>query len=530
MTLLLLLGCHADPVPDEGVADTDERATAYDDTRVLEVALTLGDGDWEALRGETRSLWDIFGGDCLAEPFESPFSWYAGDATVDGVHLGTVRVRKKGFLGSLESARPSLKLDLGRGVHGVTRLTLNNGREDPTGLRTCLAYKTYAAAGVPAPRCTLAHVIVNGEDLGVYANVEPIDENFLTRRGFSPDGALFEGTLSDFREGWTGTFDPETESADVADLHRVVEAVDSSDLDLLSDAVDLDAYLDFWAAEVLVGQWDGYSANTNNFFVYDDPSTGLIRLLPWGPDAAFDSDAASVRANAALAQAVLVAPGGEEAYLAHVTALLDDVWDGDAMAEEVDRLADLADPWQGDEFRADVGSLRAFVEGRADAIRAELVADPTVSTGALRETPCFVERGSIATTFSTTWDTLGRDPWTTGSTTMAVTWDGVPLTMTSGGAIAGAQGDTAVAAAYASRSDGSYLVSYAYLSVDALAPGRFPFDFVDVVGVLLYSNGTSGPGLAAYVAEGEVTFDAAGSSPGDVVSGRIDGKLVAYGW
>ena len=30
-------------------------------------------------------------------------------------------------------------------------------------------------ARLPAPRCNLAHVVVNGEDLGTHSNVEPID-------------------------------------------------------------------------------------------------------------------------------------------------------------------------------------------------------------------------------------------------------------------------------------------------------------------------------------------------------------------
>ncbi|MDP2313545.1 MAG: CotH kinase family protein [Pseudomonadota bacterium] len=541
MLILLFLGCHSDGADsqDGNAVVVEEGAGLYDDTRVLEVTLTLDDADWEALRNQTRTVWDTFAGDCLAQPFDSPFDWYVGDATVDGVSLGAIGVRKKGFLGSLDATRPSLKLALDhlRGdteFDGVTRLTLNNGHEDPTGLHTCLAYSTYTAAGVPAPRCTLAHVTVNGEDLGVYANVEPVDEDFLARHGLARDGGLFEGTLSDFREGWTGTFDPKTHASDVAQLDRVKTAIDTGDLAAIAEVVELDAYLDFWAAEVLVGQWDGYDANTNNYFVYDDPSTGRIRFIPWGADATFDRAAPFaadwVAANSALSRAVLLAPGGEEAYRAHLLALLDDAWDGEERVAEVNRLADLAEPWQGEGYRADVRVLREIVEGKEDLLRAALDADPAAWNGALRDQPCFVERGSIAATFSTSWGTLGESPWTTGSMTMDLTWDGAVVPLTPAGAVAGAQGETAVVATLASKPDGSYLVSYVYFPVDALTPSQLPFDFVDVVGVLLSSDGASTPSLVAYAAEGGVTLDLAGSGAGDAVQGHIAGTLFSYGW
>ena len=52
----------------------------------------------------------------------------------------------------------------------------------------------------------------------------------------------------------------------------------------VEELVDVDQFLEFWAAEVLLGHWDGYNGNTNNFWVYvgDD---GRLRFLPWGIDA-----------------------------------------------------------------------------------------------------------------------------------------------------------------------------------------------------------------------------------------------------
>lgn len=514
-------------------ADPVAPAALYDDTRVLEVELALDASEWDALRAETRSLWDVYGGDCLATPQGSPFTWHSAEATIDGVAVGSINVRKKGLLGSLSTDRPSLKLDLG-GVRydGFDALTLNNGREDPTGLRTCLAYATFAAADVPAPGCTLAHVTVNGADLGVYANVEPVDERFLARRGFTPDGGLYEGTLSDFRDGWTGTFEPKTDASDVSHLDRVVDAVVAEDLDAIGAVVDLDAYFDFWTAEVLAGLWDGYDGNTNNFFVYDDPASGQIRFVPWGPDAAFDSAtpfaAPWVTANSALARAVLAAPGGEDAYRARLEEALD-AWDGDAMVDEVDRLAALAEPLQSEATGTAVDDLRGIVAGREDAIRAGLAAAPGGRTGALRDPPCFVARGSIAVTFATRWDTLDRNPSLAGSATLDLTWDGASVPLTARGAVAGAQGADAVVAAFASAPDGER-VAYVYLPLDAMRTASIPFDFAEVVGVFQTANGGSPPKLAAYVGDGSLSFEAAGQDADAPVIGGFSGTLYAYGW
>jgi hypothetical protein len=65
---------------------------------------------------------------------------------IGGERVPDVSVRKKGFLGSLSTVRPSLKLDFGRGdhdgrtFHGTRDLTLNNNHQDRTNAKQCVAY------------------------------------------------------------------------------------------------------------------------------------------------------------------------------------------------------------------------------------------------------------------------------------------------------------------------------------------------------------------------------------------------------
>lgn len=123
----------------------------------------------------------------------------------------------------------------------------------------------------------------------MYANVEAVDDHFVTRTVGDDDVPLFEGTLSDLREGWSATYDLDSDSADLALLAPLVAAVESEDVDQIAAVIDLDAYVRFWVAEVMLGHWDGYAWNTNNYYVYLDPDDGKARSLPWGPDAALSS-------------------------------------------------------------------------------------------------------------------------------------------------------------------------------------------------------------------------------------------------
>ncbi len=43
----------------------------------------------------------------------------------------------------------------------------------------------------------------------------------------------------------------------------------------------------FWAIESLIGFWDGYTQNQNNYFDYENPKNGKIYFMPWGADGCF---------------------------------------------------------------------------------------------------------------------------------------------------------------------------------------------------------------------------------------------------
>ena len=99
------------------------------------------------------------------------------------------------------------------------------------------------------------------------------------------------GTISDFTPEYRGTFENKIDAYDggLGNINALVSVVgDTSDAGLedLATLVDLDRFLTFWATEVLVGHWDGYAGNRNNYHFYREVG-GLFVFIPWGVDDTF---------------------------------------------------------------------------------------------------------------------------------------------------------------------------------------------------------------------------------------------------
>src|SRR5204862_227372 len=79
-----------------------------------------------------------------------------------------------------------------------------------------------------------------------------------------------------------------------------------------------------------------------------------------------------------------------------------------------------------------------FVTGRRGVLMPELEAGGADWTFPLRNSPCMGQVGTVTTTFTTTFGTVGSDPFASGDATLAFTFGGVPLaTGGNGGAVAG---------------------------------------------------------------------------------------------
>ncbi|MFT4976161.1 MAG: spore coat protein CotH [Myxococcota bacterium] len=552
IALFLALTACRPAEPSQTSPDTEPPAVAdpvYDLGSLLRVELELPEADWQALQAQTRSFEEtLMVEDCQEQPFDSPYTWFEGSARINGEDFERIDIRKKGFIGSLSTDKPGLKLDLGEyddtTFHGERRLTLNNSISDPALIRQCLTYAAFNDAGLPASRCSLAQVTVNGEDLGIYVNVEPLKEPLIARHFERADGNLYEGTLSDFREGWTGTLEKKTneDEDDWSDIEALVEAASADDgalLDELSAVLDLDQFFSFWAMEALTQHGDGYAGNTNNFYLYADPSDGRFRFLPWGVDmtlGVWEADEAgpgvvSVYANSTLTHRLYALPEGRQRYEDALRGLLSEAWDEDRIFERIDTMAALIEPELSEREWRRVSSELEDVRALVDARRAGLAGALPESAGELRESFCFTPSGAVEIAFETTWGTLSsEDMFSTGASTMYLDFgDGTVLDIDDGSAVIGiAEGGTVLyLPAWISETEA--VLIYASLSSADITPGTVELDLSERLGALFYldTETMTDFAFASYIV-GELSFTEADTATGAAVAGSMTGQFFSF--
>lgn len=180
--------------------------------RVLDVQITVAEKDWNKIRLQSRNFFEALQEKRKYEPIEAPYVYVTAKVTIDGLEFPEVGIRKKGFIGSQNRNRPSLKIKLNHidkkaELGGQSMLTFNNNNQDITLMSQFMGYALFNAAGATAPRCGYAKISVNGKLIGLYSHVESVRKPLL-KRGFQDDrGTLFEGTVVDFYEGWENSFE-----------------------------------------------------------------------------------------------------------------------------------------------------------------------------------------------------------------------------------------------------------------------------------------------------------------------------------
>lgn len=214
---VFLSGCHADVEETHFeslklASETIKLDDLFPRDRVMMVDIELAPADWNTIRHQSRPIHKSLQPKRQFEMLLSPYTYVEAKVVIDGVEFPRVGLRKKGFIGSLSSSRPSLKVKLNRfdeegGIDGLSTLTFNNNQQDVSQMSQFIGYSLFNAAGSPAPRSALARVTVNGKNLGIYSHVESVKKHMMERAFGNSDGILFEGTVVDFYEDWEGGFE-----------------------------------------------------------------------------------------------------------------------------------------------------------------------------------------------------------------------------------------------------------------------------------------------------------------------------------
>ena len=230
--------------------------------------------------------------------------------TVDGEVFPEVGVHFRGkssFMMIPEGRKRSLNVSLDfvhkkQRLDGYRTLNLLNGNGDPSMMSTVL-YSQIARTYIPAPKANFVRVVINGENWGVFANVQQfnkefLQENFQTGKGArwkvpgSPNGQGGFEYLGNDVEEYRKRYEIKTDD-DPEDWEALIElckALNETPIDKLEEAlkplVDFDSLLWFLALDCTLMNSDGYWVRASDFTFYRDED-GKFHFIPGDMNEAF---------------------------------------------------------------------------------------------------------------------------------------------------------------------------------------------------------------------------------------------------
>jgi spore coat protein CotH len=174
------------------------------------------------------------------------------------------------------------KWDKAGRFHGLRRLNLEANPYTNAPVRDRVGMWLMRQAGLIAPRVNHARVFLNGQYLGLYQNLEIIDEEFLKARFARPGGNLYEDGHKLVTNKSTG------DQTRLWDLENLIEAEPltgdhSRFYAELQRLMDVHQALREMAVEAALPTPDNFSNGSTNFYFYDDPDRGFV-VLPWDLD------------------------------------------------------------------------------------------------------------------------------------------------------------------------------------------------------------------------------------------------------
>ena len=182
------------------------------------------------------------------------------------------------------------------------------------------------------------------------------------------------------REG----YDP-TDRTPLRELHARLAQIPSSDFyPAINQVFDFDTYLTMWAAAAVMGYWDGYPNDPNNYRIYHDPSDDRWTLIPSGIDQLLEKNVDPFQPVGLLSIRCLAEEDCAAAFRSRLAEVID-LFEGSnyaAMARSIEKQvraeveADPRKEFSVEDWRQAVDDTVAYIKRRPGELRA-LLARPT---------------------------------------------------------------------------------------------------------------------------------------------------------
>ncbi len=183
--------------------------------------------------------------------------------------------------------------------YGFKQLSFSSNWSDSSLLREKVTADIFREAGVPSAQTAFYAMYVNyGEGpiyFGLYTAVEVIDDTVIETQFDDDSGNVYkpEGTGATFADGSFDeeSFDKETNQgeADYSDILALFDALHAETRTTdpatwrsnLESVFDVEGFMRWLAVNMVVQNWDTYGQMAHNYYLYTNPTTGLIAWIPW---------------------------------------------------------------------------------------------------------------------------------------------------------------------------------------------------------------------------------------------------------
>jgi spore coat protein H len=222
---------------------------------------------------------------------------YSGNSTLQNSwRSGTKKISFRLDFDEFEDEYPATK---NQRFYGFNQIAFKSNAMDDSYIREKVVADIFRESGVVASQTAFYEVYIDyGEGsqyLGVYTTVELPDDTLIQTQFADDEGNMYkpEGTGAAFVNGTfsEATFEKQTnkDEANWSDIQAVFAALNSDQRttdpaawrSALEAAFDVDSFLRWLAVDTIIQNWDTYGSMAHNYYLYTDPTDGLVTWIPW---------------------------------------------------------------------------------------------------------------------------------------------------------------------------------------------------------------------------------------------------------
>lgn len=217
---------------------------------------------------------------------------YKGNSSLRASWGRTLKMPFRFDFDEFESEYPEIK---NQRFFGFKRLTFSSGFSDNSLIREKMAADIFRKAGLPSAQTAFYRVYLDygsgSKYLGLYTMVEAPDTPMLAAQFKNATGNLYKpsGNGAKFVTFDQKSFPKKSNetTSNWQDIQNVFSALHASRSNPeqwrtgLEKVFDVEGFLKWLATNTLIQSWDTYGRMAHNYYLYNDPSDGLIHWIPW---------------------------------------------------------------------------------------------------------------------------------------------------------------------------------------------------------------------------------------------------------